>query len=409
MSVAAAVQSLRSEAGRNDPYPIYAELHAHGPVNPIEAGGDERYQFTVNGYDAVNEVLRDPAFLVTDGAMVERTGLRWRQHPCLTALLTSMFFSNEPDHTRLRTLYNRAITPRRVARLEQPIADIVDRLLDRMAERGADGSPVDFMAEFALLVPGDVICELMGVPDENRAWFIERTHIFADLLDLGRPTPELLAAGDAATVELTSYFAELVRLRQTDPRDDMITSFAEMLAGDEDVDEAELLAGLITFFNAGFATTSHLLGNGLPKLVDDPDLAEAVRTSGTAAAGFVEEILRHSPPTHLVVRVAAADRELAGVRIPAGSRLLVLTGAGNVDPARFPDPRTFDAYRPDNRPLTFGAGPHFCLGAALTRLEGQVAFPRIVGRFPKLALAGGSTRTNRLTLSGFQTLPVTVA
>lgn len=409
MSVATAVQTLRSEAGRNDPWPVYEELHAHGPVNPIEAGADERYHFTVNGYDAVNEVLRDPAFLVTDGAMVERTGLRWREHPCLTALLTSMFFSNEPEHTRLRNLYNRAITPRRVARLKEPIAAIVNRLLDRIAERGADGSPVDFMAEFALLVPGDVICELMGVPDENRAWFIDRTHIFADLLDLGRPTEALLAAGDAATIELTGYFAELVRKRQTDPRDDMITSFAEMLAGGEDVDEAELLAGLITFFNAGFATTSHLLGNGLPHLVARPDVAEAVRTSETAALAFVEEILRHSPPTHLVVRVAARDKELGGVTIPAGSRLLVLTGAGNADPARFPEPRVFDPFRPDNRPLTFGAGPHFCLGAALTRLEGQVAFPLVVDRFPGLALAEGATRTNRLTLSGFQTLPVTVA
>lgn len=409
MSVAAAIQTLRSEAGRNDPYPIYAELHANGAVNAIEQGADERYQFAVNGYDAVNEVLRDPAFLVTDGAMLERAGLRWREHPCQTALLTSMFFSNEPDHSRLRTLYNRAITPRRVDRLKEPIAAIVDRLLTRMAERGADGSPLDFMAEFALLMPGDVICELMGVPDENRAWFIDRTHIFADLLDLGAPSPALLKAGDEATVELTGYFADLVKQRQTDPRDDMISSFAEMLATDDAVDESELLAGLITFFNAGFATTSHLLGNGLPKLIESPDLAQAIGRSETAVAGFVEEILRRQPPTHLVVRVAAEERELAGVTIPAGSRLLILTGAGNVDPARFADPLTFDPYRPDNRPLTFGAGPHFCLGAALTRLEGQVAFPMIVERFPKLALAAGSTRTNRLTLSGYQTLPITVA
>lgn len=404
MSVATAIQVLRSGPGRADPYPVYAELHEHGAVSAIEGGAGERYQFVVNGYDSVNEVLRDASFLVTDGAMVEREGLRWREHPCLTALLTSMFFSNPPDHSRMRAMYSRVITSRRVNRLQQPIAGIADRLLTRMGELGADGSPLDFMAEFGFVMPGDVICELMGVPDENRAWFIRRAHIFADILDLGSSSPALLQAGDEATVELTAYFADLLARRRADPRDDMISSFAEL----DQLDEPELLAGLLTFFNAGFASTSHLLGSGLARLLDHPELVEVVKQGEAAAGGFVEEVLRHDPPTHLAVRVASADREVAGVTIPAGSRLLVLLAAGNHDPRRFPDPQTFDPHRPDNRPLTFGAGAHFCLGAALTRLEGVVAFPRIVERFPAVARAGTGTRTDRLTLSGYQTLPVTV-
>jgi cytochrome P450 len=409
MSVLNAIQSLRSGLGRQNPYLIYAELHGRGPVSAVERADNERYHFVVNGYDAVNQVLRDPSFLVTDGAMVERNGLKWREHPCLTALMTSMFFTNEPDHARMRGMYNQVITPRRVNGLRGPITAIVEKLLDRMSARGADGSSMDFMTEFALPMPGDVICELMGVPDENRAWFIPRAHIFGDLLDMGASSEALLANADKATVELTAYFADLIKLRQTDPRDDMIGTFAQLQLTEERTDEAELLAGLLTFFNAGFATTSHLLGNGLPTLIGRPEVVEAIRDDANVAGAFVDEALRHDPPTHLAVRVASEDRDVAGVTIPAGSMTLVLIAAANFDPVRFVDPSTFDPFRPDNRPLTFGAGPHYCLGAALTRLEGQVAFPMLFDRFPKLALAGGSTKTNRLTLHGYQSLPIRVA
>jgi cytochrome P450 len=323
--------------------------------------------------------------------------------------MTSMFFTNEPEHARMRGMYNKVITPRRVNGLRGPISDIVERLLNRMSERGDDGSTMDFMTEFAIPMPGDVICELMGIPDENRAWFIPRAHIFGDLLDMGSSSAALLHSADQATVELTAYFADLIKLRQADPRDDMIGTFAQLQLTDERADEAELLAGLLTFFNAGFASTSHLLGNGLPVLIDHPEVVEAIRTDENVAGRFVEEVLRHEPPTHLAVRVASEDRNVAGVTIGAGSMTLVLIGAANYDPVRFADPGTFDPFRPDNRPLTFGAGPHYCLGAALTRLEGQVAFPMLFDRFPKLAPAGERVQTNRLTLHGYKSLPITVA
>lgn len=404
--VVTAMQALRAETGRADPFPIYAQLHQLGAVCAIDDAA-ERYQFVVHGYDAVSHVLRDPAYLVTDAAMLERSGLKWREHPSLTALLTSMFFTNEPDHPRLRGMYSRIVTSRRVNALRERIAAIVDDLLVRMAERGADGAALDFMAEFAFPMPGNVICEMMGVPDDDRSWFIPRAHIFGDLLDLGKSSAEVLRTADEATVELTAYFGDLIALRQKDPRDDMISGFAQLQATDERVPEPELLASLLTFFNAGFASTSYLLGNGIPLLAEHPGAVEAIQ-SESVAARYVEEILRVTPPTHIATRVAAEDRTVAGVTIPAGSLLLVLIGAANHDPARFTDPGTFDPDRPDIRPLTFGAGVHFCLGAPLTRLEGQVAFPMLFDRFPKLAPAGEPTKTNRLTLSGYQALPVTL-
>jgi cytochrome P450 len=249
----------------------------------------------------------------------------------------------------------------------------------------------------------------MGVPDENRAWFIPRAHIFGDLLDMGSSSAELLRTADAATVELTEYFAGLIKRRQQEPTDDMIGTFAKLQLTEERADEPELLAGLLTFFNAGFASTSHLLGNGMPVLIGHPEIVAAIRDDEAVAQAFVEEVLRHVPPTHLAVRVASEDREVGGVTIPAGSMTLVLIGAANFDPERFADPGVFDPFRADNKPMTFGAGPHFCLGATLTRLEGQVAFPKLFERFPKLALAGDLVKTNRLTLHGYKSLPVTIS
>jgi cytochrome P450 len=409
MQVGEAVKALGTTEGRRNPYPIYAQLHRHGPASLIDPASQLRYQAVVNGYDAVNQVLRDPGFQVTDGAMLERQGLRWREHPSLSALFTSMFFSNGADHARLRAVFSRAITPRRVAQLRERIETIVDRLLDRMAERGGDGTPVDFMREFAFPLPGDVICELMGVPDDDRSWFIPRAHIFADLLDLGATSPEILQSADDATVELTDYFDRLVAERLARPADDLISTLAQIQQTGDRIGHAELLAGLLTFFNAGFAATSHLLGKGLTLLADHRNTVARHVGDPDAMAGYVEEVLRIEPPTHFVLRVASERRDLAGITVPADGLLLMLVGAANHDPVRFPSPDRFDPDRPDNRPLAFGAGIHFCLGAALTRLEGQVAFPKVFDRFPALAVADGATTTDRLTLHGYQALPVTVA
>jgi cytochrome P450 len=161
-------------------------------------------------------------------------------------------------------------------------------------------------------------------------------------------------------------------------------------------------------FNAGFVTTTHLFGCGLVLLLERPDALAAVRSGPDAAEPYVEEILRYAPSTHFLVRYATTDTEISGVPVQKGASIVVAIGAANRDPRRFPNPDVFDPSRPDNHPLTFGAGPHYCLGAALTRAEGKVAFPLLLNRFPGLALVGDPGPPTRLQFRGYETLPVTI-
>jgi cytochrome P450 len=190
---------------------------------------------------------------------------------------------------------------------------------------------------------------------------------------------------------------------------DLRRGLLQAQAGDADqLGDTELLANLITLFNAGFVTTTHLFGNGLALLLDRPDELAALRADPELAPLYVEEILRYEPPAHFVVRYAGEDSEIVGLPVPEGSAVLVVLAAANRDPRRFPDPDVFDPRRPDNQPLTFGNGPHYCLGAALTRAEGQLALPMLFGRFPKLALAATPAAPRQLMFRGYDTLPVTL-
>jgi cytochrome P450 len=173
------------------------------------------------------------------------------------------------------------------------------------------------------------------------------------------------------------------------------------------MDDEQAYASLLTFFNAGYANTSHTLGKGLNVLLSHPEAVDFMARGAAEAEQCVEEILRFEPPGHFVIRYAAEEREIAGVRVPAGSRVLLLIGAANHDPNRYPDPMRFDPSRIESRPLTFGAGVHFCLGAPLTRMEGAVAFPLLFQRFPHLKLAGEPVSTKRLTQHGYHSMPVT--
>lgn len=401
------MRTLRSEAGRDNPYPLYAQLHERGAACTIEPDSGERYQVVVHGYDAVNQILRSPSYKVVDGDLLERAGRNWREHPSLSALLTSMFFTNGPSHTRMRGAFTRAFTPRRLAEVREPIARITEGLIDAMADKGAGGAVIDFMKEFGFVLPGDVICEVMGVPRADRAWFMDRAHIFADLVDLGTATDEVYRRADEATVELTEYFGDLAAHRRENPGDDMISVVAQR---DTDVwvDDTELIATLLTLFNAGYASTAHLLGKSLPILAGHPDWVAEMSSSDAMASRYVDEVLRLEPPTHFVVRFSPEEQEIAGVRVPANSLVLALVGAANYDPSQFDRPEEFNPHRPNLHPLSFGAGIHFCLGAPLTRLEGVVALPMLFQRFPKLSVVEGAVMTHRLALHGYNHLSVTL-
>lgn len=363
----------------------------------------------VHGYDAVNRVLRDSStFRMQDAEYMDRRRSPWRKHPGLRTLVESIFFANGADHTRVRRLFSQVFTSRRVAEMEPAINRLTERRLNTLAAKGADGAAVDFMAEFALPLPSDVMAELLGVPEEDRAWFPPRARAIGEILELDGGTPQHVREADLAAVQLTEYIGDLVAKRRAHPTDDLVSALARRQAGGAELSDNELIVNLITLFNAGYVTTTHLLGNGLVLLFERPELLDRLRKEPELVPGYVEEILRFEPPTHFGVRWAAEEVEIAGVTIPAGGRVLVLLGAANRDPERFPSPDTFDPFRVDNHPLSFGGGAHYCLGAALSRLEGKLALPAVLQRFPDLALAAELGERSHLMLRGFVSLPVTV-
>jgi cytochrome P450 len=399
----ASLKALLSKEGRLDPFPHYAELHRRGPVCVLPDPAD-RFDVVVHGYDAVQQALRDPAMHVMTSDYPDRRGAqRWKAHAALRTLVKSIFFTEGPDHTRVRRLFAQAFSARRVAALEPAVARIVDSRLDRLAELGAGGRPVDLLAEFALPVPSDVVGELLGVPESDREFFPARVRAFGAILDLGVGVWRYQQAADTAAEELSAYFTDLVAARRAAPQDDLVSAIVH---GDGELADAELIANLLTMYNGGFVTTTHLIGNGLVLLLDRPQEIERVLADPARAATFVQEVLRYEPPTHFSIRYAARDTEVAGVRVPADSRVLVLLGAANRDPRQFPDPDTFDPGRDQGQPMSFGLGVHYCLGAVLSRIEGQLALPMLLHRFPNLALAAEPGERHTLMLRGYETLPV---
>lgn len=391
----AILERLMTPSGRADPFPLYAAAHALGPVSPLSDDS-----FLVCGYAAVNQVLRDPGF-----GLAESVPLTSRDD-ALQLMNRSILRTNPPDHGRMRSLISNVFTPRRVADLQPVIEAAVDDLLDRFTEAAA-GAPVDFLDHVAFPLPVTVICELLGVPRSDRERF---RPLAADLTEALEPFGNTSESADAAARELAGYFAPLIRERRAAPGDDLVTALvAARDAGDGRLSDEELLANLILLLVAGFETTTNLLGNGLAILLDRPGLATALRTEQIPTAAFIEEVLRYDSPVQAVTRRAHADGLIVeGVPVPKGSDLILLIGAANRDPDRYHDPDRFDPTRTDIRPLSFGAGPHICIGNNLARLEAAVAFAKLLARFPRMSTPPGRPplRRDRLVLRGFQTLPV---
>jgi cytochrome P450 len=395
------VSSLATPEGRADPYPLYAALHEIGEA--VEFGTGD---VTVVGYDAINAVLRDPGFRVTDESAFDRNLPGWQANAVFVQGADWILNLNAPRHSRIRSVIARAFTARRIAGLRPAIEAMADKLIDTMADAGADGSAVEFMHDFAYLLPVNVICELIGIPEADREAFRPVARDLAAVFELHDAAT--LPAINAAAVELLAYFTALARQRRADPRDDLLSDLLAISeSGDGRLSDAELLHNLTLLLVAGFETTTNLLGNGLQIILADPPAGDAVRDGSVAPAAFVEEVLRYDSPVQLTSRIGY-DTVLAGVPVSARTEVVTLLGAGNRDPRRFASPGRFDPLRPDGGPLSFGGGAHFCIGAALARLEGSVAFPRLLNRFPKISSAGEPTRRDTLVLRGFDELPIAV-
>jgi pimeloyl-[acyl-carrier protein] synthase len=377
-----------------NPYPTYHRLRQEDPVHLSPLG-----IWALSRYDDAAMLLRDPRFGRRGFQQILESRFG-RQ-----GLGQSMLFQDPPDHTRLRTLVNKGFTPRVIEGMRSHIQQVVDGLLDQVKAAGR----MDVVADLAYPLPVIVICEMVGVPAEDREKFRDWSYAIARSLDaIAVPNEELARRANEAQDALTAYFARLIEERRRAPRPDLLSALIAAEEAGDRLTTQELFATGILLFIAGHETTVNLIGNGTLALLRNPDQMQRLRAEPGLIASAVEELLRFDSPVQRTGRLLYEDVTIDGKTIPKGSIAVALIGAANRDPAHFPDPDRLDITRSDNRHLAFGWGIHFCLGAPLARLEGQIAFSTLLRRFPRLALAADQVEYRETsTLRGLRALPVT--
>lgn len=388
-------------ARRADPYPTYRHYRETAPMHRAEPG-----LWTFTRYHDILTVLRDERFSVDprNGTALAELRMEQTDNPVFieSAAGRVLLFTDPPDHTRLRGLVNKAFTPRTVERLRDHITELVDTMLDDVTGSGG----MDVIDNFAYPLPALVICELMGVPTSDRDLFKGWSGEVAPVLDPWSP-PDVLEKAIGTLGQFGLYFFGLIEERRKDPQDDLVSALLQAEEQEDKLAMDELLALCILIFIAGHETTQNLIGNGLLALLRNRDQLEMLRDDPSLAKGAVEELLRYDSPVQLTARNATDDVEVAGTTIRKGELVIALLGAGNRDPAAFDDPDTLDITREKTSVLSFGASAHFCLGAGLARLEGQIAFNSLLKRFPNIELATDTPKfRNTLTLRGLESLPV---
>ncbi|GAB1689006.1 cytochrome P450 [Krasilnikovia sp. M28-CT-15] len=401
-----ASRALLTTPGRLDPYPHYAVLRDHEPALDTDTGW-----VMVSRYADCDRVVRDADFRVGDREWYAATFGDEALRDSSRLTQDSMLFTNPPRHERMRKLVSWAFTPRRVAAMHASVQARVTQLLDELADAGADGSTVDFNTAFAYRLPMSVIGDMFGVPEQDRAQFGPWAFDLDATLELTQTRQDLDRA-DTAAAAMMDYFTELIAHRRRAPADDLISGLIEVSnadTGDDRLSPEELLSNIALVLVNGFATTNDLASNGLALLLEQPQLLDRLRADPGLSPAYVEEVLRFESPVQLVMRVVGAPTELGGVSLAPGHLVVALLGAANRDERRFDRPEVFDPARANNQPLSFGAGPHFCFGAALARLEARIAFADLARRFPRIAQAGPAVRRDRLTLRGLSELPITIA
>jgi cytochrome P450 len=377
-----------------DPYPTYHRLRAEDPVHRSPLGF-----WVLTRYEDVVTVLRDPRF--AKEAMMAVVAVRFGIAPGTIGL--SMLDRDPPAHTRLRSLVSKAFTPRVVERLRPHIQQIVDGLLARVEGQGS----MDLIEEFAYPIPVIVICELLGVPVEDHEQFKTWSLDIARGLDaIMLPVDsEVARRSGTARQALLGYFRGLIAERRVSPRDDLLSGLIAAEEAGDRLSEDELLATCILLLVAGHETTVNLIGNGTLALLRHPGALRRLRENPALIASAVEELLRYDGPVQRTARMPSDDVQVGGRTIARGEMVMPFIGAADRDPAQFPDPDRLDITRSDNRHVAFGMGIHFCLGAPLARVEGQIAINTLVQRLPGLALATEKPEYRQsLTLRGLTAL-----
>ncbi|MET8442791.1 cytochrome P450 [Streptomyces sp. NPDC004981] len=356
-----------------DPYPTYAAMRSACPVQAVASGSGGRLSYLVTGYAEAREALADARLSKDTSAFFAGKESKRRLHP---AVAHNMLSSDPPEHTRLRKLVTKAFTTGAVAELRPFIARVTDDLLDQWPV----GEPFDFVTGLAVPLPVIVICELLGVPDEDRP-------------DIQRWSGELFAAGqpeviDAASHSLADYMTDLIAAKRRHPGNSLLDRLISARDGHDRLSEEELVSLAVLLLVAGHETTTNFLGNATLSLLQHPAELDRLRQNPNDIPAVLDELLRFdSPVSTATFRYTTEAITLGGTDIPAGAPVLVALGAANRDPERFPSPDQLDANRDAAGHLAFGHGIHRCVGAPLAKAEAEIALRAVLTRFPGLRLA----------------------
>lgn len=382
---------------RRNPYPAYHLLRERDPMHQSPFG------FRVaTRYEDVSFVLRDKRFikgyiesLVERGTDPNETIFKF--------LGETMLLLNPPDHTRLRSLVVKVFTARRIEEMRPRIQAIVDGMLDGLIDRGE----MDVITDFAFPLPFTVICEMLGIPEDDRALIMERSLFSGRALDPVPMSREELDEANTNIKLLQDYFIRLCEERRQNPGDDLITALVLAEEEGDVLSSDELVSNIILLFAAGHETTVNLIGNGLLALYNNQDQLDLLKSDLSQMPNAIEELLRYDSSVQLSGRTASVDIEVGGILVKEGEQIITSLGAANRDPAVYDNPDKLDITRKNIKPLSFGGGIHHCIGAQLARLEAEVALSTLLKRLPGLELDDIKNLQWRptFTLRGLATLP----
>ena len=398
--MAMAPVNLASPDFKANPFPFYARLRNEAPVYRTSLP-DKRTVWLITRYDDVVDVLKDRRFAKDKSSARQKFWLPNMFKP----LTRNMLDLDAPDHTRLRGLVHTVFTPRLIENLRERIQRLADELLDPLLARGK----TDLVRDYAAEIPTTIIAEMLGIPVQDRLkfrkWSNAGAAASASRFGVLKAVPEIAL--------LIRYIRSLVKVRRAKPEDDLISELVQAEDAGDHLNEDELLAMIVLLLVAGHETTVNLIGNGVLALVENRDQLDKLKNNPALIKSAVEELLRHSGPLETATeRFSREDTNVAGVTIPRGDLVFAVLASANRDEKRFDDADRLEITREPNPHVAFGLGMHYCLGAALARLEAQVAIATFFRRFRdvELAVPRKAVRWKRgLMLRGLQSLPISLA
>ncbi len=388
----------------NDPYRYYRALREQAPIRRMP---DDSILLT--RYADCLQVYKDPVTFSSDKKA--EFFPKYGDSPLFEHHTTSLVFNDPPLHTRVRKLIIGALSQRAVDAMEASLVALVDRLLDDIVARKKSGDALELIEHFAAAIPVEIIGNLLGVPNDERAPLRDWSLAILGALE---PTlsREQMQRGNAAVSAFTDYLKTLVARRRAkpgDPATDVLTRLIQGESASEQLSDTELLQNCIFILNAGHETTTNLIGNALHALTLWPEQRAVLVANPALIKSAIEEFLRFESSNQLGNRMSTAQSVIGGVSLPARTRITLCIGAANRDPAQFEDPDSLDITREHNRHLAFGSGPHQCAGLAVARLEGAVAISRFLARFPRYEIDhANAARGGRARFRGFLQIPFTI-